>query len=200
MPNEAEKAAIVAKYTEESSTDDAQYSPLQCAAYNCDREAIPVLLETYAQNGTLAQELSYHAGKFGETILHIAIKDPNIFAQCCDALTSIGLFEQTLMQPDGDGDTVMHQIVEFGRKESLEVLMPVDRMERQLLVDALHVQNKHGETPLELLEHFEDSTTIRALKADGILTEEHLVIARQNLSSIQDSFVELEPPRSGMRM
>lgn len=194
--NDEEKAKIIAAYIQESQQDDARYSPLQCAAYKSDRVGVQVILDECRRTNTLQQELRYAGGKFGENILHIAIKDPFIFRQCCDALQSVDLFEPTLLQADGDGDTVMHQVVEFGRKESLEILTSDDEM-RPLLLSVIEAVNRHGETPLEIANTFENSVTITALKADGVLKEEHLVVAQQNLSSIMENlfhFLQLERP------
>lgn len=199
MPTEGQKAEIVGRYMSEAKSDNARYNPLQCAAYSCDRTAVEVLIEYYTKNNTLAQELQYMEGKFGESILHIAMKDSVIFEACCQALKRVGLFEAVLMRADGDQDTVLHQVVAYGRKDALNTLMS-DEEVRPLLAEALQMPNKHHETAWELCENFERSQTITTLKQQGAFTDAQVVESRRNLPSIHAVFDEIVSVRPSLRM
>lgn len=201
MP-EANKLTLIETYTalSENNADKCRYSALQHAAYEPDAVAVGVLLEKYEKEGTLSQALSYNQGKFRENILHIAIKDPESLNLCCKALQKENLLETCLLQQDGGGDNVLHQIVEFGRPEALDVLMTYDEFRACLPTLFSQTNTPHGETPLDLANDFEKTKTIQQLIQDEVLTEKELKVSRDNLPAIQAAYADLSQPRTSLGM
>lgn len=200
-----QKLVVIAQYQKLAEEDSAHYSPLQCAAYNETspenaRLAVLILIEHYESQGeaVLKEALSYAGGDFGEHILHIAMKYPDIFMDCCDALERVSLLEELLLRPDGEGDTVMHQLVEYGRLESFQRLVQ-DPNRADLMSKALEEVNHHSESANDLLDNFEKTVTIQFLLANnhGYLAQFERVKAvlpemraaiEENLAGLRRSF------------
>lgn len=207
MPNldqlsQEDKDKIIECYTTMAAEDDTKYSALQCAAYNEKnipteevRLAVQVLIEHYSKQGeeVLNQALSYDDGEFGEHILHIAMKDPDVFSDCCAVLQNVGLLDKILLKPDKDRDTVMVQMVEYGRLASFLVLVKNQNWADQV-ESAMEETNKFGETVLDLLENFEGTQTIQALRKDNECYEaEHFERAKGMIAEMNDAIVENFP-------
>jgi hypothetical protein len=191
-----QKDEMVRYYEHLSDNDEDHYSALQCAAYNQKktpedhaRLAVQVLLERYHAQGEeiLKEKLGYHGGAYGENILHISIKYPGIFSDCCKALERVGMLDTMLLQKDGDNDTVMHQIVEYGRLDSFRVLVVSGKME--LIEEAMKEENKFGETVVQLLEDFEGSKTVRDLceNNETYVTGGHFERAKETIDELKNA-------------
>ncbi len=170
------------------------YSPLLCAVYDGDIDNVRLLLDYYEKNGNLRRELAFVSpeNETHENILHVAMKNPEIFTLVKDVIKRIdhNLLETHLAQPDVDGDTFFHQLVEFGREETLDVFMN-DADCSHLVRDAIQVSNNLGETPLGMSENFTGSLTVKKLIEGNVLVGETLEHARQRASGIQDKFASL---------
>jgi hypothetical protein len=151
-----EQTALIKKYQQlASSTDNTiHYSPLQLAAHDGNAPAVIALLDCYLllKQNILQRELSYvnndDSGTH-ENILHVAIKNPDIFRICCDALKSQGFIEETILEGNMDGDTILHQAIKLGRTDVLQILMD-DPSLSECLATALNKPNRHHETPIDL--------------------------------------------------
>lgn len=193
---------LLQKYEEKSQNPEYEcYNPLQCAVYDGQMVDVQVLIKELRHHGPLQlkEALEYRNGNFGETILHVAIKHPRIFELCCDALKKINSFEQIVSAKDSDGDTIMHQIVEFGRVEALEILMNDDDA-RPLLADLIEQKNNHEETAENILVQFYTSKTISHLKEQNILDEEKLIHSQNSLVSLLPMFEEIKSPAMSFGM
>ena len=93
-------------------------------------------------------------------------------------------------------DTVFHQAVEFGRSDSLKILMGyVHNLVADVDRDAAFMKtNRHGETASDIVEKYATSATITQLKQRGIVTAENGGSVRK-LEKIQDIFSEQLAPR-----
>ena len=197
-------ADVLAKYKAQSQRpDNMGYSPLQCAAYEGDKEDIDTLLNYYKSCGedTLIQELCFTStGIVREHLLHIAMKYPDIFQACCKAIehSDPSLFQKLIFEQDNDGDTLFHKMAEFGRKESFDILMPY--LERYVdintLQKALKLSNRKEETARDIAELYDNTATIASLKVDGFLFERHMSVARANHWNILEVLNELSLRRT----
>lgn len=192
---------------EKMSKDPASagYSLFQCAAYDGVPKNVERLIKYYNEKETLSTELSFIAPETKETILHIAIKNHEVFSLCCKAIEQCDktLFATLIQQQDMDEDSVFHQIAEFGRAESLKILMPYlqRNVEHAVIDDLLKQENRYGETAEYIAEHGTESNTIKALQERNIIDEIDIANALDNSAEIQTIFFEqISSKMSGLSM
>lgn len=202
-------AQQVADYKKIDATDqsnehknDDGYSALQCAAFDGNLEVCLALLQEYANEGILLEKLNFINRQTKEmtqeNILQVSMKYPQIFAAVCQTLkTYPGFFAEFIRHKDIDGDTVLHQIAEFARGVSLDILLRFaeDLPEvHEVLSDGLTVKNRHGETPLELANPTRPSKTLASLVERNIITDRSQLDAKsqmeliRNLAKITENF------------
>ena len=200
---------ILVEYDNKSKDPEyAGYSSLQCVIYDGNLEETQAMIEHYRENATLHDELSRVSpvDSTHENILHVAMKHPSIFSLCCNAIETVDptLFKQHIQQVDADGDTVFHQIAEFGRSESLTIFKPylMKHVDPTDLAEALAQPNKCHETASEIVENYDKTKTIDQLRKSKILSVENVGNARKNAREIQAIFNdELLPEKmAGMTM
>ncbi|MCX7115830.1 MAG: ankyrin repeat domain-containing protein [Gammaproteobacteria bacterium] len=166
------------------------YSALQCAAYDSNVQAYRILLDAFIGNNTFVDVCRWvNKDNTKENIFHVAIKNPEILTLTFEAILDKErhLLNELLPQRDVDGDTILHQVVEFGRLESLVVLIDYARRDpliHQQLMIALETKNDRGETPLDLAHDFKNSPTMARLILDEIIDD--LDTSRQNLPAITE--------------
>ena len=178
------KEEILNEYEQKSLDPEyAKYSPLQCAADDNNLDAVKVLIDHYKEIGHLSERLSYKSGDYEENILHIAMKNIEIFKICCEELNTYQLLETTLGQTDAENDTIAHQLIEFGRKDALEYLA---NNHRDFLLPSLSIKNINNETPLEIAENYEKSETIELLRNNQIIKNEAFRHAISNSANIHE--------------
>src|SRR3990167_4468577 len=119
------------------------YSPLQTVAFdtlsddgarNVDKlKELAELLARHEAAGTLRDELAYinriapeGSEPTHESILQVAMRTQEAFQLCCQcALKCPGLLGELLIHQDMDGDTVLHQLINFNRAPACEALRTV---------------------------------------------------------------------------
>lgn len=178
------------------------YNALQCAAYDGNRGHFQALIDHYREEGNLADQLKFVSpeNETHENILHVAMKHTKIFEIACKAIkeTQSNSFPELLHAPDCDGDTLLHQAVEFGRPGALEILAHyVDRKE---LAKALEQQNNHKETPLDIAHEYLQSKTVGDLITRNILDRDHITNAIEQGSKIRELFDGYPAPQSSFGM
>lgn len=114
-------------------------------------------------------ELERH-DPIGQNILHIAMKDLATFSTCLTAIRELKLnLHQFISETTKFGDNILHAFVQFGRLQSLNVLLAADddsNSIRAALRLASDQRNEYGETPLDILNNPENSQTLAALRDD----------------------------------
>jgi ankyrin repeat protein len=191
------KDDIIEKYAQQSlDPENVGYSPFQCALYEGKLAEINHLLRYYKAKGSLSDELSHtSAGVTRENVLHVAMKHTEAFQLCCTEINNIGgLLETLLQQHDADGDTVLHQMVEFGRLEALNVLR--EHAEPSILHASLTIPNAKGETAETMAKDYIASTTVADLIESRILSEDNLKTAQLHAPSIAAAFEEIQVSRT----
>jgi len=190
------KEDVIKKYQDLSEKDSAGYPPLHCAIYEGHLDDVKVMFELYRETGVLKAELSRVSpvNQTGENVLHVAMKHPEILVLCCQTIEHCdpSLFELLVEQVDADQDSIFHQIVEFGRAESLDILMAFlpKHVNDAVLKDVFAKENQHQETASLISADYDDSKTVKALTAAGILTPQAVDIAHKEMFRIREIFAE----------
>lgn len=184
---------ILAHYkTQSQDPEYTQYSPLFCAIYEGDLDHVQQLLAHYQHKNTLQEQLSFIGPETKENILQVAMKHPPIIELCCKTIqdTNAELFTQLIEHTDVDQDTVFHQIVEFGRDESLKALKPYLKahVDEAVLNEVYAKKNKYEETASDILENYDGSVTIRNLAVKPEIKTQ----AQKNVGKVQEVFESLD--------
>lgn len=189
--------ACLAHYLSYQDPDEQAYSPLQFAAYDGNLLAVQALVAHYRTAQTFEAEMRYvnqstEPGDRKQTqvnVFQVAIKHAAIFQYLFEEAKTIPHLEDTLLcQRDRDGDSVVHQIVEFGRAKVLQYLL--DQEKAPLLRTLAATENIYTENAFYIAEYYDTSLTIQALKQAGFLTAENLP-GLETRTKVQDLLSQL---------
>ncbi|OGT32025.1 MAG: hypothetical protein A3E87_10775 [Gammaproteobacteria bacterium RIFCSPHIGHO2_12_FULL_35_23] len=192
------------------------YNQLQTIAYDTLNDAktlerskleeLEKLLAEYEGEGTakLREELAYinrtapeGSEPTEESILQVAMRTQEAFQLCCQfALKCPGLLSALLIHQDMDGDTVLHQLINFNRAPACEALRTVISSmevgeERTSVIEVicklLDEGNKKGETPRDLVAERSEGK--------GAIIEQVEILEKTVRALLEETGAE--PPRSG---
>jgi hypothetical protein len=209
---------------EESKQKFLQYCPEGAAFLEQDLQTLAqdvrFLLEYYKEHGKLQKRLTYqNVEDTDENILHVAMMFPEIFKIIIDIANNNKLdgseksiLQDLLFRPDVNGDYVVHQLVEFGRVGSLQILCDLageDKSIRETLQHSMNLTNQWGLTPRQVAASIidESSQIVKDLQARDKVTpaqkEAELEFAKTQSKEIVNLFDQLELefqkyPRAGM--
>ena len=115
----------------------------------------------------------------GQNILHLVMGQQNKFVACCDALMKKpAIFAELLTQQDDDGDTVMHQLILFGRTEALKHLFSLKKKNNSIkdAVDvSMLIKNKKNQSPKDILASSNDDLVQLLQKTYGCKDSEYAI-------------------------
>ncbi len=116
-------------------------------------------------SNTLQHEL-LKLDELGQNILHITMKNKEMFEMCLNELSLEALPNFILQKTVPNQHNLLHSFVRFGRVEALNVLLEKNNPAvHEAISQALHQKNKFDESPLDILaKGCHDSRSLQYLK------------------------------------